>query len=677
MISAVTVETVERAGAAFDAVLDLWRPNRKSLGLLPVGAFKDCADEGGLLLARVDGLPAGYVAYRVNRKGAVIVHLCVDEAHRRHGLGHALMNAVVEATSELPAVRLSCRQDYLGANRLWPKHGFHYVGDREGRGADRAVLKRWCRQNMDDEPLLSLQREQERQDRVMVAVDANVFMDFYDEAEHAAESQSLLADWLVEDVLICTTAELANEIARNVDAELRATRLRQMRDFQTLEARAGAFDDAHRRVTELLPEAVNDSDASDRRQLAHAVAEQAEFFATRDDTLLRHSEEIEEHLSIRVLRPVDVVNCIYGDYGPESYAPVRLVGTDVVDRAAKREAELYPFQGFARSEKKAAFLRLCRPLLSDPTRYRVRLMAPAGADPIVAYAIEAPEDQSTVNLRLLRTLSHPLTATVLRRLLAEQFSDTRGSPEFDVVCSDLVDPRVARAAQELGFRDSGNALVKTALRGVYDAAALPPKVAAGAPRDATGAIDPSGVEQQFWPLKLSDAQIPSFIVPIQPGWASQLFDTDLVDRELFPPDVSLALALENVYYSGSLVRIPTGARILWYVSGVAPERVGQVRACSFCQETVRGPARDVFRRFRRLGVFRWRHVLKKAGGDPRGDVTAYRFALTERFVNPISLSRVQEVLNEQLGHGNPLAGPASIPNRVFVTLYSEGTNEAA
>lgn len=668
MTSTVVVEPVEREGPDFESVLTLWGENRATLGLLPRGGFEDCADVGGLLIARVDGAQGGYLAFRRTRREAVIVHVCVGKSHRGHGIASALLKEAFEITSDLPAVRLSCRKDYEQATRLWQRHGFINVDEREGRGADRAPILVWRRLNEDDEPLLSRAREEDRSERRTVAVDANVFMDLFADTEPAEESKSLLADWLADDIAICVTAELKNEILRNDDVATRSERRRQIRMFDVLEARSDELGRELARVETLLPSASCDSDESDRRQLAHALARGAEFFVTRDTALLKCAHAIEETVGIGVMRPVDLVRRIYGDLDADVYAPVRMGGTTIEGKDVKAEGDLLPFQAFAQSESKATFLGLCRGLLGDPSRVVTRAVGVRGEPPFLAYAVEGAET-GHMKLPFFRTIKHPLLATVLRRTLSDLVAAREKEGRSEIECRDIIDPRVISVAKELGFRTRGSVLVKTALHGVLGRDALPEDL-----RSSVNALEADAIERAYWPLKLRDGGSPSYIVPILPPFAAQLFDAQLAEQELFPADVSLAVALENVYYSGSAVRIPRGARILWYVSGKPPKRVAELRACSLCEDTVRGSAKEIFRSFHRLGVFRWRQVLGAADGDPYGEVTAYRFAFTERFRAPVSWERIQEVLRQHTGHGNQLAGPVRVPDGVFETLYREATS---
>jgi hypothetical protein len=71
--------------------------------------------------------------------------------------------------------------------------------------------------------------------------------------------------------------------------------------------------------------------------------------------------------------------------------------------------------------------------------------------------------------------------------------------------------------------------------------------------------------------------------------------SELASRDLFGAQLDTALALENVYYSSATITIPGGARILWYVS----DSEQSIRAASIALGTMRGTAKQLFRRFSR------------------------------------------------------------------------------
>jgi hypothetical protein len=137
---------------------------------------------------------------------------------------------------------------------------------------------------------------------------------------------------------------------------------------------------------------------------------------------------------------------------------------------------------------------------------------------------------------------------------------------------------------------------------------------------------------------------------------------------LFGTDPLLALGWENAYYRAATGRVACPSHVLWYVS----QPTKQVRACSTIEEVVVGAPREVFRRFRRLGVYEWRDVLSVAKGDTAKPVMGLRFSQTELFDEPIGWGRLQEVLAAEEGKRSQIQTMTSISPRCFLRLYAIG-----
>jgi len=124
--------------------------------------------------------------------------------------------------------------------------------------------------------------------------------------------------------------------------------------------------------------------------------------------------------------------------------------------------------------------------------------------------------------------------------------------------------------------------------------------------------------------KIVDIEIPSFIVPIRPKWAMHLFDEGLANQTLFGSSPELSFNRENVYYRAKHPKVVLApARILWYVSKDKrfPDSM-HIRAYSYLDECIINKPRELFRRFRRLGVYKWGDVFKVAKNNIN---TKYRF----------------------------------------------------
>lgn len=651
-----------------EKVWDLYRKNSGTLGFLPRGALDEFAHAGRVIAAiSSDGL-LGYLAWRLSKGEVVIVHLCVAEEYRRTNCADLLLSKLIEECEDARALRLRCRKDYVAANRLWPKHGFVVVDETVGRGADAAPLFLWRRANKSDAPLLqAINHASPRAGRV-VAVDANVFFDMMSfGAAHHSESSALLASW-IDDVEICVTCEIRNEISRNDDPKLRQDAAAYVGRFREIGAPAEDLERAVGVVSRSLPAPGTDSDYSDRRQLAHAWIGGANFFATRDGALLDHAEELHVITNLIILRPSEIVARLEGDSLGNDYAPVRLHGTKVERRSPSAEVELHPFQLFSAYEEKADWLRLIRTALCAPKSFSIELLGEKGGLPRVAIAIDksAPDE---LRVHFLRALSGSLTGTLLRRVISDVVESARHDGRRRVIFDDKMSKEVERAIMDLEFhRAIDGSFVRHTLPLVLDDLTSVDAVISGCIEGSReSGVDVARLEARFWPLKILNEALPCYIIPILPHWAASLFDSDLADRDLFGVPIRPALSLENVYYSASRVSIPQHSRVVWYVSG----EIGQVRAVSACLGTDIGTASDLSRRFHRFGAYKWSEILAAARGDYSKELRAYRFARTELVVNPMGWSELQDRFIFYRGSKNNLQSPVKIPEVLFADIYRQ------
>jgi len=182
------------------------------------------------------------------------------------------------------------------------------------------------------------------------------------------------------------------------------------------------------------------------------------------------------------------------------------------------------------------------------------------------------------------------------------------------------------------------------------------------------------IEKYLWPVKVLDAHIPCFVVPIQPSWAMHLFAGGLARQSLFGAPAPGALAPANVYYRAARPKVLSApGRVLWYVSqeeGCLGSK--HIRACSMLDELVIGKPKDLFRQFRRLGIYEWRDVLALARNDLDRDIMAIQFSNTEIFGSPIPWGTLQQLLLEERGCGSQVQSPIRISNSIFIRLYQLG-----
>lgn len=153
-----------------------------------------------------------------------------------------------------------------------------------------------------------------------------------------------------------------------------------------------------------------------------------------------------------------------------------------------------------------------------------------------------------------------------------------------------------------------------------------------------------------------------------------VIDQSIAAQTLFGSDPQLALSIENVYYRASRPQVLSApARILWYVSHARNcEESMHIRACSYVREVVTAPPKEIFQRYRRLGVYRWNDIKSIVSGDLRKHVMGFSFSHTELFSQPIHWATLQEILKEKEGKQSQIQTPIKISEECFIELYKIG-----
>ena len=112
-------------------------------------------------------------------------------------------------------------------------------------------------------------------------------------------------------------------------------------------------------------------------------------------------------------------------------------------------------------------------------------------------------------------------------------------------------------------------------------------------------------------------------------------------------------------------------RILWYVS--ADDEIPgskRIRACSQLKNVVVGGSKELFRQYRRFGVYQWQHVLETAGSLD-GQLMALEFSDTELFRSPITWDSAQSILRG-FDIRSTFQSPTEISEDAFLALYRQG-----
>ncbi len=688
------VKIIGRGSPYLDEVKALWRKHADTLGFFPDGAFEEYAAKKQIVVA-VDssGIFIGYLLFRItpSRNDASIVHLCVDQNNQRQGIAALLVKELIQHTKILRGIGLRCRRDFH-ASKLWPRLGFVAVSDKTGKSSSGSTLTLWW-YGHNHPDLLSLAQEKELEQKLKVVIDANVFFDLKNKSNE--ESMALVADWLGDSIAICITDEMLNEINRSQNGQERTAGRNFASQFFTLPCNQDDFDITFALLRKHLPASPSDQDVSDFSQLAKAISVHAEFFVTRDDAVLSCSDKLYNEFGISVLRPADLIIEIDSLCREREYQPARLAGTlyEISKVQSKQESLLVnTFRNQSNGEKQTNLKDQLRQLLSTPHETECLVAWTHEKKPIglIAYSRVGAD---ILEVHLLRAISsHPLSASIIRYLISLTVKKALSKQCQIIQVSDShLDEKTKEALSEDHF---------VLTNGIWSKLSLPFHSEKSVVLARLGELgknhphlerrckdfldifsDPNvcndlsiiwKIEDALWPVKITDSNIPCFIVPIQPQWALHLFDEHLANRDIFGAKIDLGFNREGVYYRAKINSsgLSAPARILWYVSQDKrhPES-GCIRAHSRLDEVLLGTPKSLYRQFRRFGIYDWKDVFAKAQNNLDKQIMALRFCKTEMLDTTYTYDEIIQLLAE-VGIKTQLQSPCQIPANIFFSIAS-------
>jgi len=686
---------------AFTEVIELARQNSKTLGFLPQGAIENYARQGQLLTA-VDenGHVMGYLLYATNRKEvlAYIVHLCVSEEYRGRGVASALFATLRTSTeSALRGVRVRCRQDY-DANDVWPKLGFQPRSERRGRGKKESTLVVWW-YDYGHRTLFSISDLPGESTKLQAVIDANVFFQLQEpQSEETGQSHALKADWLEETTQICVTPEIYNEIHRGTDRQQRKKSRSFIGHFRMLEPSNSSYESAIEVLKPAFPLLMSDRDKSDLYQLAWTAAAGVNFFLTHDRDLLARADNVYERTGITITEPSHFVVHQDSLARESEYQPARLAGSGLCEFRVSTSDAKEVGQQFRRSagEKKSEFNTLLSRCLAEPRAIDTKVVCAREAR-LGLYSIERREGD-VLDIPLLRLAESPLASTLARYII--QWAVLLAHSERRLLTR-VTDPHLSgcilSALIEFGFYRSDGAWSKTSPEFVGTSREFQAWLNTGSERCSEVGSNPQliaqlvqtclkgkrnealmSLEKNLWPAKFTDVEMPCFIVPIKPVWAMNLFDSDISSRDLIGGDPNLILNAENAYYRSCRPKIlEAPSRVLWYVSSGKGQgaQLSAIRACSYIEEVVIDRPSVLYKKFRRLGVYKWEDIAAVAHGNTAEPIMAFRFSRTQQFNQAVSYDDINDIFKDESGKAfNPVA-PTKIPSDRFFRLYRLGTKQ--
>ncbi|WP_169312497.1 GNAT family N-acetyltransferase [Nakamurella multipartita] len=670
----------------FNAVFELGESHKKSVGMLPMEAWRDYACRDGLIAAIRGTVSSptllGFAAFRVGatRPEISLAQMVVSPGVRGGGTARRLIEFISSKHSEMRGIRLKCRRD-LPAATLWPRLGFVARGDIPGRGNDGAWLTVWWRDHGHPD-LLTWSGVSDS--TIAVVLDTNVFIDLHGPGEDGRSKHTRTVLAANDDrIQLLVTPELGNDLNRCADDRVRFNLQKLQSAHPGINAATDLIDETFQ---ELVADAGtaprSDQDRSDLRHIAYTARTGVHVFLTWDEASIRRwGRSARELHDVAMVTPSELGGLLDELESAPGYTPVALLGTGYTSREAGTADSdtIRMFLDTSHGEKAPEFATRHRQLASGPQTgaHRILFFEPAGAAvAILGYTV----DSAVVNVSLMRMHQFPIAQTMAAQLVAMmRVIATEADASVVRVRDRHINPLFADALIADGFHQINETYVGLSVNARSSIQELIPSLTPtismlGSQEEAafgtlldsaqrltsnTAAEVCSNLERLLRPLRIVDAPLETWLVPIKPHWSAQLFNSP---PDLFGQIPELGMSVEHVYYRGGRSGETEPARIIWWVSGPS---AGHAIACSELIEVIDGTPSELFRRFRRLGVWTWSEV--QAAAATSGQLRALRFINTEMFAHEVPL----EPLERQRGRRLRLAFPVKIDPDTFDQIITE------
>ena len=636
--------------------------------------------------------------YSRGKQTVRVTHLCVDTNQRGKGIAVELLTALKERFKKAIRITARCRKDF-DSWKFWNlKSGFSEGRELPGKKKTGSTLTEFYWEPA-ELPLFKDLLEGSgptADDLPLVVLDANVFYDIYDQTRSRhKEASGLREDWLSQELNLCVTTELSIDASRANESETQAKFKSNLEGWKVVAGKA----DKVAKHTKVIESILGNSDCprsiSDRRHLAIALANDATAFVTRDGELLEKSNEFFEKTGLSLCRPSDLIVefDILQNNEKFQYREVERTGLRIQRYDGQQELNFSDFRATG-NDRVAPLKAAWHDATSNPSEFDTNtIIDSTGKVLAIAISTREAEHKSVPLVRIrLKDINRRLGKTLVRYLLANQigiFGPSR-SLTIDGFPAYLLD-----SLDEFGFFLNQDAATKyslpealtppqflSKLRGFVDVDlmsqekfdSIETKLQEALDCDDAGAI--LELEHRFAPLKLKVDFVSNYIVPIQPRWAKDLFDGGLCKNELWDAPWEKILNPSSVYYKGvgGFSREVTKCRIIWYVSGDNEFPLAKsCRGSSILTRRVTGKPHDLFKRYRRLGIYEY-HNVRDIPSRPEGNCQAIEFGSTETWSQSVSHSETMDVLNQFNVSTNNFATAQRIPSGAFFELHRIATS---
>lgn len=675
-----------------DEIMSLGKKNAKTLGMFPEGAFIDHAKKKCIVAAIENGELCGYILFRITQKKGIIsiAHLCVDAVHRNKGTAKKLLDYVKNKYQQIfRGISLSCRKDYIEASRFYEKNGFKAAKVVRSRSKGENYLVKWFF-DFGNQDLFSTTHISETKFNVLL--DANILIklrdlneDFFDEIE------ALTADWLVDEVEYFYAQEMLNEINRDTNKGRASLTRNFVNRFKEARFIPNERDQIIKEISVFLG-GMTPNDISDKNQLAECIASHIDCFVTGDKNILSYSDKIFESYSIKVLSPSELILHIDQLKNKQNYNSVRLAGANYLSStigAADINQLTKLFISKEHDEKKHELEQKISLVISKIEKSYLKVVK-NNKNEFIGF-IAGYSTENSIVISLIRTTKDKISYILFYQLVTDVINYACKSDINKIIIDDkYLRDYQKEIIESFQFELTNGQYQKLSIKGLIstsdffenetikrnniDMSFFKEKI--DSVNEEERELLKLQLERKFWPLKLKDLNIPTYIVPIKRHWASQLFDDLQANQTLFGAKAELVWQKENVYYRNvNPVTEVAPARILWYVSlekKVTTGRHKGIIACSYLDEVSVGTAKTLFEVNKNYGIYEWKDIYKLADENSSKEIKAIKFSDTEVFNKIISLEKVTEILNNNDRSRNTFTSPLRVSKEIFNQIYEIG-----
>lgn len=682
----MNIEYINNLHPLYPAVKNLGKKNNATLGYMPEGGFDDYAIRNCIITASEGDQLLGYLMFRqTSRYGRItIVHLAVEKPYRGQGVSTALLDALRDRFKESGAsgMVLNCRKDFTSPSKLWERYGFIAKGQKRSRSYETHYLTTWW-YDFQQRDLFTIAYEES--EKVRALMDLNVIVKLMDAEkggvtlEPKEDPRCLLADWLVEETDLCYAPEVFNEINRDENLErMKETNIYITGAFKQAMVDAEKMKEIAKELKEILPGS-SPNTMSDRKEVASCIVAGISYFLTYDEDVIKKKEEINARYGIEIFTPQEFFLKIDQLLHSEDYAPVLLKGV-VFHTVAKLDANgiqkhVKEFNLMGKRERKLDFENLVMGCVNAGGELYI---VNAHDNCLAFYGLQVSENVTTIHF--LRIADGPLKGSLLCQIVTNTLQECVAQGQRKILLLEkYLEEEQKDTLLRFGFLSlEDGTFVKYIRSEVISKSGIDVLLRSEglvAKTENWNNTQMVRMELSFFPLKIFDLDIPTYIIPIRAYWAGQLFDSTISGENLFGAIPDKLWSIENVYYRHTKpIKELAPARILWYVSGhgYAGTHAKTVVGCSYLTEVHTGKGQDLFKRFKRYGIYEWEHIYDLCGGEKDEDIRALKFSHTELFRQPISYQEAQRILKKNGMKENTFASPVQVSREVFFAIYEIG-----